>query len=73
MEKITSKEALQAKLCSCTDALRDKFEGADGKTATGAGKLGASATGKTGSSVRFFDNQGQFEAYIDEILMSVAK
>ena len=33
MEKITSKEALQAKICSCTDALRDKFEGADGKRA----------------------------------------
>lgn len=47
--------------------------GADEKTTTGEGKLGASATGKTGSSVKFFDQQGQFEAYIDEILMSVAK
>ena len=50
-----------------------EFTGADGKTATGEGKLGASATGKTDSSVKFFDNQGQFEAYIDEVLMSVAK
>lgn len=49
------------------------FEGADQKTATGSGKLGASATGKTDSSIKFFDNQGQFEAYIDEVLMSVAK
>mgnify|MGYP002513235585 CR=1 FL=1 len=49
------------------------FAGADQKTATGSGKLGASATGKTDSSIKFFDNQGQFEAYIDEVLMSVAK
>ena len=47
--------------------------GADGKTVGGEGKLGASVAGKTDSSVRFFDNQGQFEAYIDEVLMSVAK
>ena len=33
MEKITSREALQAKICACTDALRDKFEGAEGKRA----------------------------------------
>ena len=49
------------------------FVGADNTTATGEGKLGAAATGKTGSYVRFFDDQGQFEAYIDEVLMSVAK
>ena len=33
MSKITSKEQLQAKICSCTDSLRDKFEGKDGKRA----------------------------------------
>ncbi|MBQ7292258.1 MAG: hypothetical protein IJW79_00815 [Clostridia bacterium] len=49
------------------------FVGADGKTSEGTGKLGASVAGKTGSYVRFFDDQGQFEAYIDEVLMSVAK
>jgi hypothetical protein len=49
------------------------FVGFDGKTAEGTGKLGASVAGKTDSSVRFFDDQGQFEAYIDEVLMSVAK
>ena len=47
------------------------FEGADNTTVIGEGKLGASATGKTDSFVRFFDDQGQFEAYIDEIVMSV--
>ena len=49
------------------------FVDANGNTATGAGKLGASVTGKTDSYVRFFDDKGQFEAYIDEILFSVAK
>ncbi len=56
-----------------TGAVKVSFEGADGKTATGTGKLGASATGKTDSYVRFFDDAGQFEAYIDEICISVAK
>ncbi len=32
-EKITSKEQLQKKLCSCTDALKDKFSGANGTRA----------------------------------------
>ena len=33
MSKITSREELQSKMCSCTDALRDKFNGKDGKRA----------------------------------------
>ena len=33
MSKITSKEALQSKICSCTDALKAKFDGKDGKRA----------------------------------------
>ena len=66
-------DKVTVKVDPATGKVDVEFEGADGKTATGAGKLGASATGKTGSSVRFFDNQGQFEAYIDEVLMSVAK
>lgn len=49
------------------------FVDAVGNTSEGSGNLGASVAGKTGSSVRFFDDQGQFEAYIDEVLMSVAK
>ena len=56
-----------------TGAVKVTFEGADDKTATGTGKLGASATGKTDSYLRFFDDAGQFEAYIDEILVAVAK
>ncbi len=32
-EKITSKEQLQKKLCSCTDSLKDKFSGANGTRA----------------------------------------
>lgn len=56
-----------------TGAVEVSFEGADGKTATGTGKIGASATGKTDSYVRFFDDAGQFEAFIDEILVTVAK
>ena len=56
-----------------TGSVNVSFEGADGKTAEGTGKLGASVAGKTDSFVRFFDDQGQFEAYIDEVLMSVAK
>ena len=46
--------------------------GADEETLTGEGKLGASATDKTGSDLRFFDNEGQFEAFIDEISISLA-
>lgn len=45
----------------------------DAKVSTGTGKLGTSVTGKTGSYLRFFDDEGQFEAGIDEILFSVAK
>ncbi len=33
MKKITSREELESKICSCTDALRDKFAGKDGKRA----------------------------------------
>ena len=33
MSKITSREELQSKICSCTDALRDKFEGKAGTRA----------------------------------------
>ena len=33
MSKITTREELQSKMCSCTDALRDKFNGKDGKRA----------------------------------------
>ena len=50
-----------------------EFVGADAKTATASGKLGAAATGKTDSTVKFFDKAGQFEAYIDGVRISVAK
>ena len=66
-------DEVTVKIDPATGKVEVEFTGADGKTATGEGKLGASATGKTDSSVKFFDNQGQFEAYIDEVLMSVAK
>ena len=33
MNKITSREELQTKICACTDALADKFAGKDGKRA----------------------------------------
>ena len=33
MSKITNKEELQSKICACTDALKDKFNGKDGKRA----------------------------------------
>ena len=66
-------DKVSVKVDPATGKVDVTFEGADAKTATGSGKLGASATGKTESFVKFFDNQGQFEAYIDEVLMSVAK
>ena len=33
MSKITSREELQTKICACTDSLKAKFEGKDGKRA----------------------------------------
>ena len=60
------------------EKLREKLEvalelvGADDEIATVTGKLGASATGKTGSDIRFFDDKGQFEAFIDEIAICLA-
>ena len=66
-------DKVTVKVDPATGKIDVTFVGADGKTAEGTGKLGASATGKTDSFVRFFDDQGQFEAYIDEVLMSVAK
>ena len=61
------------KVDPATGKVEVSFAGADGKTVTGEGKLGASATGKTDSTVKFFDKVGQFEAYIDGIRISVAK
>ena len=54
-------------------AVSVEFVGADNVTAKGTGKIGGAVAGKTESFVKFFDKAGQFEAYIDEILMSVAK
>lgn len=55
-----------------TGEIAFELSGADGKTVTGEGDLGASATGETDSHLRFFDSKNQFEAFIDEICISLA-
>ena len=55
-----------------TGEIAFELSGADGKAVTGEGDLGASATGETDSHLRFFDSKNQFEAFIDEICISLA-
>ena len=50
-----------------------KFVSAIGEEVAATGKLGASVAGKTESLIKFMGQVSEYEAYLDEILFSVAK